>query len=112
MLEIVKEPLGYPLPEMQVTNLEDVTFANAGQITQDKVRSITTSDWQIDRSITTLALPPSAMESLGIFRYGLVRLRIQDTDMSMEVEEVPKDTPALVGNIPLEMFDLRLHSKG
>lgn len=106
MFEITKERLSFPLPAIEVTNLEDETLADAGMINQDSVRSITISDWRIDRALKTLSIPRSSMELLGITRQGFVRLSIQDTEIPLEAGETPDGTPASVGQIPLEFFDL------
>jgi hypothetical protein len=48
----------------------------------------------------------SAQGSFMIPMYDAVRLTIMGRDMPLDVMEVPDDVPVLIGQIPLEMFDL------
>ncbi len=70
-----------------------------------------------------ICLPPDLIEALGLYAmhtrrvitgngemsrrvYSPVRITIEDRDATLDVMELPPDTPPLLGYLPLEALDL------
>lgn len=115
--------MGRVLTEIQVENLRDLYAADQGSLGQDEVRRVTIPDARVDTGATMLSLPKSVIQQLGLEKkstkritsttgpgeadlYGTVRLTIMGRECPTDVMEVPDGVPALVGQIPLEYFDL------
>jgi clan AA aspartic protease len=115
--------MGRVLTEATIENLEDLYLAGRGLLPADQVRRITVSDALVDTGATALALPTRLIHQLGLKKsyqkratstrgigdtdvYEAVRLTIMGRHMPIDVMEVPDDLPVLVGQIPLEYFDL------
>ena len=94
-----------------------------------EVRRIVVHDALVDTVATTLALPTSIIEQLGLKKvyekqakstrgigpvsvYEAVRVTILDRFCTVDVMEVPDEVPVLVGQIPLEMLDLVVDPQG
>jgi predicted aspartyl protease len=121
--------MGRVLTEATIENLLDLYDAARGTRPPDQVRRITTKDALADTGATTLALPTRLIQQLGLKKvyekratssagpcmvnvYEAVRLTIQDRFCTVDVMEVPDDTPVLIGQIPLEMLDLVVDLRG
>ena len=125
------ETMGRVLTEATIENLEDAWEARKKRIPVEQVRRITVPDALVDTGATTLSLPTQMIRQLGLqeqFRkrvrssvgvsevaiYDAVRLTIQGRTCTMDVMEVPDDTPVLIGQLPLEyldfVVDMRSHS--
>jgi predicted aspartyl protease len=120
--------MGRVLTEATVENLGDLYLTDRGFLPPDQVRRVTVSDALVDTGATALALPTRLIHQLGLKKaytkratgtrgvadvdvYEAVRLTIQGRHMPIDVMEVPDDIPMLIGQIPLEYFDLvPLHS--
>lgn len=115
--------MGRVLTEATIENLQDLWAAQRGLIAQDEIRRVHVNDALVDTGATSLALPKRYIEQLGLAKkgekrttsaqgmftipvYDAVRLTIMGRDMPLDVMEVPDDVPVLIGQIPLEMFDL------
>ena len=121
--------MGRVTVEAIVTNLEDEWDVQNGRKTPDQVRSVTVPDALVDSGATTLSLPPSLIQQLGLKKvgqkhirsatgtgvmgiYDLAQLTIQGRDARIDVMEVPEGSPALIGQIPLEWMDWVIDMKG
>jgi clan AA aspartic protease len=117
------QDMGRVLTEAKIENLGDLVEVSRGTRPPDQVRNIALKDALVDTGATTLALPTRLIQQLGLEKvyekratssagthqvsvYEAVRVTIQDRFCSADVMEVPDDTPALIGQIPLEMLDL------
>jgi predicted aspartyl protease len=115
--------MGRVLTEATIENLEDVYLAGRGSLPPDQVRRITVSDALVDMGATALALPTRLIHQLGLNKSyqkratstrgvgdvdvcEAVRLTIMGRHMPIDVMEVPDELPVLIGQIPLEYFDL------
>ena len=116
------DTMGRVLVEATVENLEDSWQAQRGAISSDQVRRVVIPNALVDTGATTLCLPKSLLDKLGLVKrgtkrvrtstgsgtaavYDAARLTIMGRDCTVDVMEVPDDVPALVGQIPLEMLD-------
>ena len=80
------------------------------------------SDALVDTGATTLSMPRSLIDQLGLtplrsrtarttaglatFKvYGAVRLTVEGRECTIDVAEVPEDCPVLIGQVPLELLD-------
>jgi len=114
--------LGKVMVAARIENLNDLTKAEEGVLSQDQVRAIEVTDALIDTGAAMLSLPKRLVAQLGLRRirtrtakttagivsfdiYGPVRLTVQGRDCTIEAAEVPDDCPALIGQIPLELLD-------
>jgi predicted aspartyl protease len=121
--------LGKVIVAAKIENVFDLYEASRGQITDDKVRRIEVADARVDTGATLLAMPKPLIEELGIAQigtgrarttvglstfgiFGPVRLTIQGRSCSVDVSEVAKDCPVLIGYVPLELLDFVVNPKG
>src|SRR5262249_11550600 len=103
-------------------NLQDLYDVQRGLLTEDKVRRVEVTDALVDTGATMLSLPKRFITQLGLQpmrtrqartsagpvtlqMYGLVRLTVQGRACSRDVDEVPDDCPARIGQVPLELLD-------
>jgi predicted aspartyl protease len=117
------ETVGRVVTPIRVENLKDLWDSERGSLPVEQVRRIDVMDALIDTGSTLLALPTRFIEQLGLKKvrertvvttrgvataaiFDAVRLTIMDRQCVVEVMEVPDVTPALVGQIPLEVLDL------
>ncbi len=123
------ETMGRVVTEATIENLEDLWEVKRGLRAPEQVRRLTLSDALADTGATTLALPARLIQQLGLAKryekratssrgigmvpvYEAVRLTIQGRDVTVDVMEVSDDTPALIGQIPLEALDLVVDPQG
>jgi clan AA aspartic protease len=114
--------MGRVLTEVTITNLGDAFEASRGKLPADQVRSVTVTQALVDTGATSLGLPPSLIQQLGLKKryekraitaggertigvYEAVRVEIMGRDATVDPLEVPEGNPVLVGQIPLEMMD-------
>ena len=108
----------------KIENALDSAQARMGQLSVEKVRTITIEDALVDTGASTLALPASMLRQLGldipsstrrsrnttglyeVKIYGPVRLTIFDRDITLDAMEVADECPVLIGQIPLEHLQL------
>jgi predicted aspartyl protease len=110
------------LTEAKFENVYDVLGAANGKIPPDEIRHLSVTDALVDTGATMLSLPASLIKKLGLNKfsrrrvrsatgvaeadlYTAVRLTIQGRSCTMDVMEVPDDTPVLIGQLPLEQLD-------
>jgi predicted aspartyl protease len=124
------EAMGRVLTEAIIENLEDLWTAKRGLCPLDQVRRVTVPDALVDTRATFLSLPTGLIRQLGLEKqykkqvrssvgvseaavYEAVRLTIQGRTCTMDVMEVPDETPVLIGQLPLEhldfVVDMRCH---
>jgi len=121
--------MGKVVVPAKIENLEDVFNSEKGLLPTDQVRRLEVLDAVVDTGATTLLLPKSMIASLGLkplrtrhsrglggdfllHMYGTVRLTIQGRDCVVDVGEIGDDYPVLVGQVPLELLDWIVDTKG
>jgi predicted aspartyl protease len=114
--------MGRVLVEATVENLGDLYEVERGHRQDDQVRRVTIEEALVDTDATTLSLPTRIIQQLGLTKqsekrvitsagssqaalYSAVRITIQDRSCTVDVMEVPDQSPPLLGQIPLEMLD-------
>jgi predicted aspartyl protease len=120
--DMANDTVGKVLVTAKIESLEDLFGVAKGQLTPDQVRKVEVTDALIDTGATTLSMPKSLIEQLGLRPYrtrkartsaGIVdvqvyntaRLTIQGRDCNVDVSEVSEDCPVLIGFLPLEALD-------
>jgi predicted aspartyl protease len=113
----------------KIENLADVLLAKDGKLAPDAIRQMNVTDALIDTGASSVAMPRSMIEQLGLtyfgtksartptgvkkFRvYGTAQVTIQDRDCRVDVSELPEGSPVLIGQIPLEIMDFVVDPKG
>lgn len=121
--------MGKVLVRAKIENLEDLFAVHRGLIKPEEVRSVEVTDALVDTGASTLLMPKRLIAQLGlrylrtrpgrglggsvsIPTYSLVRLTIEGRDCPLEVGEIDDKFPVLIGQIPLEMMDWVVDSKG
>ncbi len=123
--------MGRVFTEATIESLEDLWAEKRGLCAPDQVRRVIVPDALVDTGATLLSLPTRLIRQLGLEErykkrvrssvgvseaavYDAVRLTIQGRDCTMDVIEVPDDTPVLIGQLPLEhldfVVDMRSHT--
>lgn len=120
--------MGKVWADIEVFNSVDESNANAGKLSQKKVRRININAL-VDTGATMLMLPEKDIAALGlsvtrtansrvadgrvIVRkiYGPVKIKFQQRTMQTEAVAIANDVPALLGQIPLEALDVLIDSK-
>lgn len=121
--------MGKVLATARLENLFDVESRERGLLSPEQVRTVEVTDALIDTGATGLLVPRRLIAQLGLrhFRtrtakgiggsvpmpmYSAVRLTIDGRECAIDVGEVSDDFPVLVGQVPLEMLDWVVDSKG
>ena len=114
--------------EIQLVNLNDLRFAEAGFIPAEDVRRITVEDVLVDTGATGLCLPTSLIERLGLTSvgqrtartangivdrtvYSEVEYTLLERSSTIRVTDLPEGSPVLVGHIIMETLDLCIDMK-
>lgn len=114
--------MGRVLTAFKAENLEDLFALKRGLIRPKEVRSVHVKEALVDTGATILSLPTRMIKELGLDLkynrlsetpvglgkvkvYSPVRLSVADRECVVDVAEVTNRTPALVGQIPLELMD-------
>jgi len=109
--------------QMELTNFADQVLADRGYIQPEEVRQLSIPDAVVDTGATTLSLPISLIEQLGLEEVGTTvvrtangsvrrgvfrgaRVEIMGRDSILDVVELPVGFPTLIGYIVLERLDL------
>ena len=123
------ETMGKVLVTAKIENIYDLYDVEKGLRTDDQVRRVEITDALVDTGASTLLLPKRLIAQLGLRSYrtrtsrglggpltismfGTVLLTIQGRDCRLDVGEIEDDYPVLVGQIPLEMLDWVVDTKG
>jgi len=114
--------MGRITANIKIENAVDWALAQRPPKTRKKIRSVTL-EALIDTGASLLCLPKSVIEALGLEIigtrhvttangrverkiYGSARLTVMDRTCTVDAIELPENTPALLGYIPLENLDL------
>lgn len=121
--------MGGVVTEAIIENSGDLWAVRNGIKTPDQVRRVVVDGALVDTGATTLALPQRLIHELGLAKVGekrsrssqgvgttsmyeTVRVTIQGREASVDVMEVPDDVPVQIGQVPLEIMDLVVDSRG
>ncbi len=116
------ETMGRVLVTAKIENLEDLILAKRGVLSPNEVRTIDVDEALVDTGATSLSMPRSMIERLGldlvrtrtavtsagvvkVGLYGPTKLTIQGRDYMTDVTELPEECPVLIGQLPLEAMD-------
>jgi predicted aspartyl protease len=113
--------VGRIVVDMRVENGDDLTQVALGLLSATQVRTIDVKAL-VDAGATLVCLPTSDILRLGLRPvrqrqtrtaggvlmqqiYSAVRVTVQGRDCLVEVGELPDGSPALLGQVPLELLD-------
>ena len=119
--------MGKAIVTVKLTNLKDLFLKSAGA-RREKPRAMDV-EASVDTGATRLYLKPSVIKRLGLLRVDTVRSRTTNGDAirykpepvqlelmgrkeNFDVIEVPENVPNLLGQVPLEVLDFVVDSKG
>jgi clan AA aspartic protease len=119
--------MGKVIVKIKLTNLFEQAFFSRG-LAKRKPRSVET-EALVDTGATRLYLKPSVIKKLGLqrvdtvrsqttngeairYKYDPVQLELMGRKENFDVIEVPESVPNLLGQVPLEVLDLVVDSKG
>ena len=121
--------VGKVLVEAAVENLDDLFAVRKGLLTADQVRRVEVVDALIDTGATGLMVPSRLVTALGLEPlrirpagtiagptplqvYRAVRLTVQGRDCISDVAEIPDEFSVIIGQVPLELMDWVVDSRG
>ncbi len=121
--------MGKVLVTAKIENLFDIENRERGLLPPDQVRSVEVTDALVDTGAAGLLLPKRLVTQLGLRHYrtrqvqgiggsvpmpmySVARLTIQGRDCALDVGEIDDTFPVLIGQIPLEMLDWVVDTKG
>ena len=110
--------------EIKLVNREDMIRAEDGVIKPEGVRQVIVKEALVDTGASRLSLPRSLIQQLGLTPvrkakvmidnevvertvYSSVKFTVLDRSDSMEVIELPDDSPVIVGYLVMGLLDLR-----
>ncbi len=113
--------------DMHVENADDLTLVALGQLQPAQVRTLDVSAL-VDTGATYIGLTTSDIKTLGLRPvrqrpsrtaagpvtvqvFSAVRITVENRDCLIEVMELPDGSPALLGQIPLELMDFWIDMK-
>jgi clan AA aspartic protease len=119
--------MGKVIVKIKLTNLKDAFLKEAGA-RRAKPRAAEV-DALVDTGATRLYLKPSVIKKLGLartdtvrsqttngeairYKYEPVELELMGRRENFDVIEVPENVPNLLGQVPLEVLDFVVDSKG
>jgi predicted aspartyl protease len=106
-----------------IENNYDVDAAAQGKLAPESIRRVEVSEALVDTGATSLCLPPNLIKALGLYPirqasartagglvpltiYSAANLTIQGRSVVVQVTSLPEGSPALIGQVPLELLDL------
>lgn len=121
--------MGRVIVGAKVSNLKDRWEVEKGAMPSDRARTLDIPDALVDSGASTLGLPTALVRQLGLKLirsrnvrsatgegrlgwYEAVHLEVQGRDCTVEVLELPDGSPALIGQVPLEIMDWVIDMKG
>ena len=121
--------MGKVLVAARIENLDDLFSVRKGLLREEQVRRVDVADALVDTGATGLLLPKRLIAQLGLeplrirpsrtiagqsgFQvYRAVRLTVQGRDCISDVAEIPDEFSVVVGQVPLELMDWVVDSKG
>jgi predicted aspartyl protease len=119
--------MGKVIVKIKLTNLKDAFLKSAGA-RKAKPREVEV-EALVDTCATRLYLKPTVIKKLGLERTDAVRSRTSNGDVirykyepvrlelmwrheNFDVVEVPEEVPNLLGQVPLEVLDFVVDSRG
>ena len=119
--------MGKVIVKIKLTNLKDAFLKTAGA-RKAKPREVEV-EALVDTGATRLYLKPSVIKELGLdrtdtvrsrtsngdvirYKYEAVRLELMGRHEDFNVVEVPEEVPNLLGQVPLEVLDFVVDSRG
>ena len=116
------DDMGRVTTEATIYNLGDLIEAERGNRAPDQVRQVIVKEALVDTGATTLSMPRSLLEQIGLTKkyekramtaggtttldvYGAAQIDIMGRLAITDVIVVPEGSPVLVGQVPLEMMD-------
>jgi predicted aspartyl protease len=122
------ETMGRVTVAAKIENVMELFLARRGELTNDQVHRVEVSDALVDTGATSLSMPRSLIDRLGLFPlrsrtalttsgvatfnvFGAVRLTVQGRDCTIDVTEVAEECPVLIGQVPLELLDFVVDPK-
>jgi len=119
--------MGKVIVKLKLTNLKDAFLKSAGA-RKAKPRTVEV-EALVDTGATRLYLKPSVIKKLGLertdtvrsrttngdairYKYEPVKLELMGRKENFDVIEVPETVPNLLGQVPLEVLDFVVDSKG
>jgi predicted aspartyl protease len=124
----MKEPtMGKVIVKVKVTNYSDLVLSRR-KLSTRKPR-VAVVDALVDTGATRLCLKPSVIKQLGLvrtdtvrsqasngealrYKYEPVELDLMGRHENFDVVEVPESVPNLIGQVPLEVLDFVVDSRG
>ncbi|RKU18821.1 aspartyl protease [Candidatus Poribacteria bacterium] len=108
---------------IELENLKDLHAVELGVLESEDVRRLTIEDALVDTGATGLCLPNSLIQQLGLTPIRSIRVQtangtaertifsevkytVLERSHSIQVTDLPEDTPVLVGHMILEALDL------
>lgn len=108
---------------IELENLKDLHAVELGVLESEDVRKLTIEDALVDTGATGLCLPNSLIQQLGLTPIRSIRVQtangtaertifsevkytVLERSHSIQVTDLPEDTPVLVGHMILEALDL------
>lgn len=100
----------------KIENWGDLYMLGKGLIQPDQVHRIEVSEASVDMRVIRLSIPGSLIRRLNLVPsssgavrrgrvYGSVRLTIQERECTIDVAEVPEDSPVIIGRAPVQLLD-------
>ncbi len=119
--------MGNVIVKVKLTSLKDLFLKDAGA-RRTRPRQVEV-EALVDTGATRLYLKPSVIAKLGLqrvdavrsrttngeairFKYEPVQLELMGRKENLDVIEVPESVPNLLGQVPLELLDLVVDTKG
>ncbi len=119
--------MGKVIVKIKLTNLKD-TFLKTAGARKAKPREVEV-EALVDTGATRLYLKPTVIRKLGLertdrllsrtsngnvirYKYEPVRLELMGRHENFDVVEVPEEVPNLIGQVPLEVLDFVVDSRG
>jgi len=119
--------MGKVIVTVKLTNLKD-TFLKAEGVRKARPRAVEI-EALVDTGATRLYLKPTVIKKLGLartdtvrsqttngaalrYKYEPVQLELMGRRENFDVIEIPENVPNLLGQVPLEVLDLVVDSKG
>lgn len=121
--------MGKAVVAAKMENLDDLFRADRGELPRDQVRTVEVTDALVDTGAFTLLVPKRLIQVLGLMHYksrpsrtlggpieigtySAVRLTIQGRGCHLDVGEIGDEYPVIIGQIPLELLDWVVDTKG
>jgi predicted aspartyl protease len=122
------QAMGRVVTAAKIQNLGDLFAVQDGRLRPEEVRTVRVDDALVDTGSTSLSMPKSLIDQLGLrhFKtrhvrtaagplelrvYDAVRLYVRDRECVSDVTEIADGCPVLIGQLALEALDLVIDPK-